>query len=628
MRKTAGYTHFWQVRGQGFTDKQWRAILALTAQIIDNAAENGTVVAGPDGSGDPELGARCIDLNGRDSEMGEPFHLTKDASPAWGKCKTLHQPYDAVVVSILTAAKKVAPDILEISSDGGRDVFTRIYAMSDPNLFAKTVKLATEKPEMRPKLLPAILKHASVTKTAQRRFLVAYAHQNPEFRDELCRRLYAARGIEALEFNTDAAKTKYLKEHPGADSSAHTVKKEGPKNKDEKAESGEKSKADTKKEEGGAVAEKNLGKGAKPSQVHGNAVVHGGAKIEDNAEVGGHAVVYGNARIKDKAKVGGDSDISGSSLVAKNAEISNATIAGKARIGGSAKINGGKIDGDATIVGKAAWEGMEVSHGQWKDPKGPKAVEKNNLKDADVDEVLEKIVNKQGQMLTPAQLFQKFMREAKPETKERMKDMSIGEFMDVVKFMVDDEEAEAGMGGKTASSMKSTLTDAQLRSATIRVAHTTKDPVLRKKLAQILKDADHHDDDDGDDEKEGKFEEGSNPSDAEITKGMSPEEKKKWMANKGKVQNKGAGEKTAAQKLAAKLFPKTNVKIAEKWIQDAIKRPGRVREYLGVPEGQDIPMGKLDAAIEKVKGTGDTSLLSALILAKRLKDMNKGAAAA
>lgn len=60
-------------------------------------------------------------------------------------------------------------------------------------------------------------------------------------------------------------------------------------------------------------------------------------------------------------------------------------------------------------------------------------------------------------------------------------------------------------------------------------------------------------------------------------------------------------------------------RVAKKWIQKAIKHPGRVHEYLGIPEDEEIPMGKLDAAIEKVKGTGDKSLLSALQLAKRLK---------
>lgn len=63
--------------------------------------------------------------------------------------------------------------------------------------------------------------------------------------------------------------------------------------------------------------------------------------------------------------------------------------------------------------------------------------------------------------------------------------------------------------------------------------------------------------------------------------------------------------------------------LAKKWISDAIKRPGRVRKYLGVPEGEDIPASKLDQAIEKVKGSGNKSLLSALLLAKRLKKMHR-----
>jgi hypothetical protein len=69
--------------------------------------------------------------------------------------------------------------------------------------------------------------------------------------------------------------------------------------------------------------------------------------------------------------------------------------------------------------------------------------------------------------------------------------------------------------------------------------------------------------------------------------------------------------------------------LGKEWIQDAIKRPGRVRKYLGVPEGEDIPMSKLNEAIEKVKDTGNKSLLSALLLAKRLKgEMGKEATAA
>ena len=61
-------------------------------------------------------------------------------------------------------------------------------------------------------------------------------------------------------------------------------------------------------------------------------------------------------------------------------------------------------------------------------------------------------------------------------------------------------------------------------------------------------------------------------------------------------------------------------KLANKWIQDAIERPGRVHRYLGVPEDKNIPMGKIDAAIKRLKDKGDnTSLLRALQMAKTLK---------
>jgi len=66
-----------------------------------------------------------------------------------------------------------------------------------------------------------------------------------------------------------------------------------------------------------------------------------------------------------------------------------------------------------------------------------------------------------------------------------------------------------------------------------------------------------------------------------------------------------------------------DVIVEKEWIAKAIKDPGRVRKYLGVPEGEKIPMAKIEAAIEKLKGQPDSdekkSLIGALVLAKRLK---------
>jgi len=38
-------------------------------------------------------------------------------------CKTGERPYDAVVVSILALANRIAPQLVNLSSDGGNGVF-------------------------------------------------------------------------------------------------------------------------------------------------------------------------------------------------------------------------------------------------------------------------------------------------------------------------------------------------------------------------------------------------------------------------------------------------------------------------------------------------------------------------
>ena len=74
---------------------------------------------------------------------------------------------------------------------------------------------------------------------------------------------------------------------------------------------------------------------------------------------------------------------------------------------------------------------------------------------------------------------------------------------------------------------------------------------------------------------------------------------------------------------------------ADKWIQKAVKRPGRVHRYLMRLYGRkaftkdgDIKMEYLDKAIKHVKKAKMSkerkrSLLSALLLAKRLKRMRR-----
>jgi hypothetical protein len=117
----------------GFTDQEWGAVLSAAKQIVSKAMSDGISIKGGDGSGSPKFGSEYIDLNG-DGDLDEDyetFYLTKDASKLrrpGSFCKTQHRPYDAVVVSILAAAQKIAPLAIEASSDGGDSAIKRVYA--------------------------------------------------------------------------------------------------------------------------------------------------------------------------------------------------------------------------------------------------------------------------------------------------------------------------------------------------------------------------------------------------------------------------------------------------------------------------------------------------------------------
>lgn len=69
-------------------------------------------------------------------------------------------------------------------------------------------------------------------------------------------------------------------------------------------------------------------------------------------------------------------------------------------------------------------------------------------------------------------------------------------------------------------------------------------------------------------------------------------------------------------------------KRKKKWIQKAIKRPGRLHKHFGISGDKTIPMSKINAEIKKLKAKkkrtkSDTSLLRALNMAKTLKSKKK-----
>lgn len=52
----------------------------------------------------------------------------------------------------------------------------------------------------------------------------------------------------------------------------------------------------------------------------------------------------------------------------------------------------------------------------------------------------------------------------------------------------------------------------------------------------------------------------------------------------------------------------------KKWIQDAIKNPGALREAMGAKKGKNIPKGKLEEAAGKKGVTGQRARLAQTLM--------------
>ena len=179
-----GYTHYWTHKRE-FTDREWKTILGETKRIIakaargyyyagkeDAASQNGLLldeqgfrhgfaeagawrtfphpeaatprrgepilVAGPVGTDKPRLTKHMISLNGKYPDDYESFVLPKMPSTPFadrqnnpdalsGFCKTEYRKYDAIVVSILAVARAVAPEAIEVRSDGGPQAIRYLF---------------------------------------------------------------------------------------------------------------------------------------------------------------------------------------------------------------------------------------------------------------------------------------------------------------------------------------------------------------------------------------------------------------------------------------------------------------------------------------------------------------------
>ena len=105
----------------------------------------------------------------------------------------------------------------------------------------------------------------------------------------------------------------------------------------------------------------------------------------------------------------------------------------------------------------------------------------------------------------------------------------------------------------------------------------------------------------------------------------SPEKAAEWIARR-RDQSEDIDIDALEVEIYEMSYNATEIALAEqgKWIQGAVKRPGRLRKYFGMEVGEKIPMGRLVSACKKLqdkedKSSEETSLMRAMALGIRLK---------
>lgn len=156
-----GYTHYWNRHDHTGATTHARAHareaygrLVLDAQrICRQAMENGIVICGALGEGEPDFTEGYFALNG--TILNDEWHesMVWEAIPtvpewqAQGKhgydmsegvftfCKTAYKPYDAVVTAILLRAKYHYGELVSLRSDGtwnewlaGRELYRQVFS--------------------------------------------------------------------------------------------------------------------------------------------------------------------------------------------------------------------------------------------------------------------------------------------------------------------------------------------------------------------------------------------------------------------------------------------------------------------------------------------------------------------
>jgi hypothetical protein len=122
-----GYTHYWEQKKK-FSKKDWDLLKKAVLDIVGYCDELEITLKKEFNLDEyPVIDDEMIRFNGKGEEGHETFILTRERQEleSWmlsknpfAFCKTARKPYDLAVCLVLLSAFMIAPEVLEISSDG------------------------------------------------------------------------------------------------------------------------------------------------------------------------------------------------------------------------------------------------------------------------------------------------------------------------------------------------------------------------------------------------------------------------------------------------------------------------------------------------------------------------------
>ena len=145
-----GYTHYWTMK-RDFTIEEFSALALWVRGHYEKTAHD--IIFDWSGKNQPTINNDKISFNGDKSKNHdyETFCLEREYNSASSFCKTAERPYDRIVIDVLRKAREIAPDAIELRSDG--DVFKEDVVIKEEAPIADPIPLRPRREQQTKELI-------------------------------------------------------------------------------------------------------------------------------------------------------------------------------------------------------------------------------------------------------------------------------------------------------------------------------------------------------------------------------------------------------------------------------------------------------------------------------------------